>query len=285
MSSSSAPIHFACTHCGAQLSVDGSTQTPACAYCQTQILLPEAIWRRFHPAPEPSAPQAAATGVRRSGALVIALVVAVVSVVGVVVVRVCIAVVGRVAGTAVVPAPSGPPNPIAMAGEPCNGRRAACSKDEKAQLLCGANDRMTLAQTCKGPNACRATTSGKSVTCDTTLADLNDPCNITDDACSTDRKAELRCQAGHFAVIATCRGPDGCTVTPSKTGSGYTLSCDDHVADVGDPCFDTERTACSSDKKTLLTCTAQRFVVHRACRRGCKVTKVVGTRDTEMDCE
>jgi hypothetical protein len=284
MSSFSEPIHIACTHCGAQVSIDGSTQTPACAYCKTQILLPEAIWRRFHPAPEPSA-QAAATVVRSSRGLVIGLVVAGIAMAGVPIVGVCIAVFGRVAGTAMVPAPSAPLNPIAMAGEPCSGRRAACSKDGKAQLLCGANDKMTVAETCKGPNACRANTSGKSVTCDTTLADLYDPCDSTDDACSTDHKAELRCQAGHFAVVATCKGPDGCTVTPSKAGSGYTLSCDDHVADVGDPCFDTERTACSSDKKAFLTCTAQRFVVHRACRRGCKVTKVVGTRDTAMDCD
>jgi DNA-directed RNA polymerase subunit RPC12/RpoP len=281
MSPPSAPIHFACTNCGAQLSVDGSTETPACAYCKTQILLPEAIWRRFHPAPEPSAPRGIATGAGRSGTLVVAGV----ALVGVAIAGVSIAVVGRVAGTAVVPVPSGPPNPIAMAGEPCNGRRAACSKDGKAQLQCGANDRMTVVETCKGPNACRATTSGKSVTCDTTLADPNDPCDLTEGACSTDHKAELRCQAGHFAVTATCKGPDGCTVTPSKTGSGYTLSCDDHVADVGDPCFDTERAACSSDKKALLTCTAQRFVVHRACKRGCKITKVVGTSNTEMDCD
>jgi hypothetical protein len=286
MSSSPAPIHFACTNCGAQVLVDGSTRTPACAYCKTQILLPEAIWRRFHPAPHAPAPQGAASGAGKSGGLVIGLVVvAVVATAVVPIVGALVSVGARVAGTGLVPVPSGPPNPLATAGEPCNGRRAACSTDGRAQLLCGANDKMTVAQTCKGPNACRTTTSGKSVTCDTTLADPNDPCNITDDACSTDRKAELRCQAGHFAVVATCRGPDGCTVTPSKAGSGYTLSCDDHVADVGDPCFDTERTACSSDKKALLTCTAQRFVVHRACKRGCKVTKVVGTRNTEMDCE
>jgi hypothetical protein len=180
---------------------------------------------------------------------------------------------------------SGPLNPIAAAGEPCNGRRAACSKDGKAELLCAANDTMTVVQTCRGPNACTAAADGTSITCDTTLADVHDPCNITDDACSTDHRAELRCQAGHFAVVATCKGPDGCTLTPAKTGQGYTLSCDDHVADVGDPCFDTERTACSSDKKALLTCTAQRFAVDHLCKRGCKLRKVVGTGDKEMDCE
>jgi hypothetical protein len=280
MSSPAAPIHFACTNCGAHLSVDGSTQTPTCAYCKTEMLLPEAIWRRFHPAPEPSAPESPVAGAGIRSSLVVALVVALVAILGV-----CLAVAGLLAGKTGITVTSGPPNPIASPGEPCIGRRAACSKDGKAELLCGASDAMAVAQTCKGPNACRAATDGKSVTCDTTLAELSDPCNVNDDACSTDHKVELRCQAGKFAVVATCKGPDGCTLTPLKTGSGYTLSCDDHVADVGDPCFDTERTACSSDKKALLTCTAQRFVVHRACKRGCTVKKLVGTANKEMDCE
>lgn len=280
MSSSTAPIHFTCANCGAHVLVDGSTQTPTCAYCKTEMLLPEEVWRRFHPFPEPSVPQSAPTGGGRRGILVVALVVT-----GVAMVGVCIAVGGLPAGTAGIAVTSGPPNPIATEGEPCNGRRATCSRDGRAELRCGANDKMTVAQTCKGPNACRATVDGKNLACDTTLADLNDPCNIADDACSADHKVELRCQAGHFAIIATCKGPGGCTLTPSKTGSGYTLSCDDHVADVGDPCFDAERTACSSDRTALLTCTAQRFVVHRACKRGCMVSKLVGTASTALDCE
>jgi hypothetical protein len=183
--------------------------------------------------------------------------------------------------------PGAPLVPIAAAGDACNGRRAACAKDGKAELRCAAGDTMAVAGTCKGPNACRPAIDGKIITCDVTLADPGDPCDVTDDACSTDHKAELRCQAGRFAVIATCKGADGCTLTPApaRKHGGYTLSCDDHVADVGDPCFDTERTACSSDKKALLTCTAQRFAVDHACKRGCAVKKVVGTGNTEMDCK
>jgi DNA-directed RNA polymerase subunit RPC12/RpoP len=33
MPSPTDPIQFACSNCGAQLSVDGSTQTPTCIYC------------------------------------------------------------------------------------------------------------------------------------------------------------------------------------------------------------------------------------------------------------
>lgn len=273
------PLRFDCTNCGARVAVDGSAQRVACAYCRTEMLLPEAIWLQFHsPPPEPRpAAEIAAPG---RGALVIGLVAGGVAVLGGVIAAV-VAIVGA-ARVTVVPTPL---VPIATAGDPCNGRRAACAKDGRAELLCGTDGKMTVAGTCKGPNGCRAAIDGKSITCDVTLADRGDPCSGADDSCSTDHDAELRCQGGRFAVIATCKGPDGCTLTPAKKGEGYTLSCDDHVADVGDPCFDTERTACSSDNKALLTCTAQRFVVDHACKRGCTVKKLVGTGNKEMDCK
>ena len=275
MSSPSDPIHFACTNCGAHLTVDGSTQTPTCAYCNTEMLLPEAIWRRFHPplllgTAEPSCthrrearhPRGRAGRRRRRHRR-------------------------RRHRRGRGPRRHGRHDGHLGAAQPGRDARRGLQRPPRGVLERREGGAALRSErqdggraTCKGPNACRATVGGKNLTCDTTLADLNDPCNIADDACSTDRKVELRCQAGHFAIIATCKGPDGCTLTPSKTGSGYTLSCDDHVADVGDPCFDTERTACSSDKKALFTCTAQRFVVHRACKKGCMVRKLVGTAST-----
>jgi DNA-directed RNA polymerase subunit RPC12/RpoP len=268
-------IAFECSKCGAQLSIDGSTQTPTCAYCQAQTLLPESVWRRVHPpAAAPSVPLDVKRGNVASrlgvgGAVVVALVFgAIVS-----------------ATQSKLKASAAPLNPIAAVGEACDGRRAACAKDGKSELSCGAGGKMAVVGTCKGPNACRVTDRGDSITCDTTLADPGDPCNVTDSACATDHKAEVRCQGGRFAVLATCKGPDGCTLTPSSKGKRFTLSCDDHIADVGDPCFDSTRTACSSDGKSLLTCTAQRFVVDRACKRGCKLRKIVGTDETELDCD
>jgi hypothetical protein len=286
MSPPLAPITFACANCGARLSVDGSTRMVTCAYCRTETMLPEAVWLQFHPTPEHAPPEVPVPGVPR-GALLIGLLVAGVTIVGVGVAAIGAVVAGTRVTATLGPLDSiakAPLNPIANVAEPCNGRRWACSKDGKAELVCGADDKMAVGGTCKGPNACRATLDGKSIRCDVTLADPDDPCNITDDACSTDHTAELRCEAGHFAVLATCKGPDGCTLAPSKAGDGYTLSCDDHIAEVGDPCFDAQRTACSSDKKALLTCTAQRFVVAHKCKAGCTVRKVVGTGDVEMSC-
>ncbi len=45
-------IAFACTQCGAQLSVDGSTRTPTCQYCNTRVFLPDALWSALHPVPK-----------------------------------------------------------------------------------------------------------------------------------------------------------------------------------------------------------------------------------------
>jgi hypothetical protein len=281
-----APIDFQCSRCGALLKVDGSTQNIRCSYCAADMLLPEELWRRFHPpAPAPPPPDPVASAAKTSRTLIVVIVASAVIPAVLGIVAAGVGVFAAVKGTSVSVGPT-PLDPTASAGDPCNGRHAACSKDGKADLVCGAAGTMIVAQTCKGPGGCHASADGTSIDCDTTLADVGDPCEVDDDACSTDHRSEIRCQAGHYVVLATCKGADGCTLTPEKSGKGYTLSCDDHVADVGDPCFDAERTACSSDHKAYLTCTAQKFVVARACkRRGCTVKKLVGTGKTEMDCE
>jgi hypothetical protein len=175
-------------------------------------------------------------------------------------------------------------DPMATPGEACNGRAAACGRDGKSELTCRSDQTMAVTDTCKGPNGCRATPDGTTLSCDTTYADPKDPCTVKDSSCSTDHRSELRCQGGRYAVVATCKGPDGCTLTPAKGGDEYTLTCDDHIADVGDPCFDATRTACSSDKRSLLACTAQRFAVDRACKKECRVKKMVGTSNVAIDC-
>lgn len=72
-----------------------------------------------------------------------------------------------------------------------------------------------------------------------------------------------------------------------KGGGKKILSCDDHIADVGDPCFDSARTACSTDGKSYLTCVGQKFAVANACagKGGCKATHLVGTDKTTMACD
>ena len=292
------PSNFPCANCGAHLVVDGSTPTPTCAYCHSQTALPPSVWATFEQARADAAErarldaaeQASAerakevvdTGKRTETVFIVAGLIAIAIAGGT---AALVSGVFSAKGSTSSATVGGALDPLANAGDPCNGRKAACSRDKKSNLECDANDKLVVTTSCKGPNGCRPSTDGTSISCDYTLADPKDPCDTTDDACSTDHKSELRCQAGHFAVIATCKGPDACTLTPAKKGAGYTLSCDDHIADVGDPCFDGERTACSSDHKAFLTCTAQKFTVDRTCKKGCTVKKLAGTGKVEMDCQ
>ena len=268
-----APATFLCENCGAHFTIDGSTQTPTCAYCHTQILLPEEVWERFHPKPPPEPPPLpeAARGSKRP--LWIAL-------------GIALAIASAIAIASFVASRQPRISFYAAAGETCRGRTSTCSLDRGAMLQCGGDDKLALAMACKGPDGCRVSADNDTLSCDETLGDPGDPCERTDGSCSTDHKAELRCQAGRFAVIATCKGPDGCTLTP-ESGGQLTLSCDDHIADVGDPCFDAERTACSSDHRAFLTCTAQRFAVDHACEGagGCAVKKNTGTSTVTMTCD
>jgi hypothetical protein len=275
---SAPPFNFPCSNCGAHLVVDGSTQTPVCSYCHTQTLLPEEIWTRFHPkqAPVFSLPTAQVPQKKIILGLILGPFIAVVAI--------SVLVFG-VIGLVIWQATNKPP-PIGSAGDACGGRTNACSVDKKAYLACDANDKLAVVDTCKGPNGCRVSPDGRDIKCDTIFADVKDPCEGTDDACATNHKAELMCVAGKYEVRATCKGPDGCTVSPASGGAS-TLSCDDHIADVGDPCFDTERTACAADHKSLLTCTAQKFVVERACKgpKGCTMTKDIGGKTMTVACD
>ncbi len=43
------PQVFHCPECGGKLSVDGAARTIACTYCQSQVVLPDVLWRKLHP--------------------------------------------------------------------------------------------------------------------------------------------------------------------------------------------------------------------------------------------
>ncbi|MEO7112943.1 MAG: hypothetical protein ABI183_21060 [Polyangiaceae bacterium] len=271
---SQTPFNFPCSNCGAHLVVDGSTQTPVCTYCHVQMLLPEEVWERFHPkvVPDFVVPTPRAREKKSILPFVIGPLIAV-------------AIIGGLIGLAIYSEATKLP-PIGNAGDACGGRTVACSTDKKANLMCGAGDKLVVSSSCKGPNGCKVSSDSSSITCDYTFADVKDPCDTTDDACSTDHKAELACVAGRYALRATCKGPGGCILATGKHG-GSTIACDDHTADLGDPCFDAERTACSTDHKSLLTCTAQKYVVDRACKgpKGCNMTKDIGGKTMTVDCD
>jgi len=89
----------------------------------------------------------------------------------------------------------------------------------------------------------------------------------------------LACQGGVF-VEAHCRGPAGCTKLGTK------VTCDDSIADEGDPCLDaeSENRACSTNKKKSLLCDAGKFKAIQFCRgpKGCQIHGEVVTCDSQV---
>ncbi len=144
---------------------------------------------------------------------------------------------------------------------------------------------MVVAMTCRGPAGCRL--DGTVVHCDYTHAALGDPCDVDDFTCANDGKHELRCDGAHFVAASTCKGPDGCTLTPAHDNKGFTLSCDYHVADIGEACMKDDEWACSSDMKSELRCANGGFVVAQACKgpHACRVTKNRGDDTTTVACD
>lgn len=151
------------------------------------------------------------------------------------------------------------------AGAPCKGTAATCDASKQTALVC--RDGTYVAVACAGPKACAPYKD--RVSCDTTVAELGDPCMGDEDeyACSADKKLGLVCnpKTSKFEKHRDCRGPAGCTM------NGHTLSCDQSIAEKGDACKVPDAIACSEDKKSLVICRDGHFAVHRFCRgrHGC----------------
>jgi hypothetical protein len=278
-------VNIACTNCGGQLVVDGSTAKPACTFCGTHNVLPADVWRRLHPLVHPfyvwmpRRPRAASPDVAPRTSPWAAL-----SAIGTVAI---LAAIGVSIFVGMRHRGSSGPRGWGVAGQSCNGMEAACSTDKKAELRCGDDDTFVVALTCKGPQGCRLTADGESVSCDYTLADENDPCTVEDMACSTDKKAELRCDKTKFVKVGACTGPDGCAIAPNDK-HGYTLSCDDHIANAGDLCLESGRSACTVDKRATLVCKGDgRFAIDSQCLgpTGCTVRANPTANTTTIACD
>ena len=78
----------------------------------------------------------------------------------------------------------------------------------------------------------------------------------------------LRCTRGHFVLASTCKGPGACKTFQNVKDDTTSVSCDENIADVGDPCDPAEQ-ACNSDGKTLLGCDTGKFRIAKSCAGGC----------------
>jgi len=282
-------VNFPCSRCGAPLPCDGTTALPTCEFCHTRTPLPEDIWRQLHatgmvhPFFLWATPEAARAAAKKGSAFagrgrakgfsgLILLMTAVPVVIGAIVV-----------GVILFRSPNGSavPRGYGKIHEACDGQDSVCTLDKKNSLRC-VNDVWAVALTCKGKNGCRVVNDGESISCDYTIADLGDPCDVKDSACSSDKKLELKCDGIKFVAADTCKGAGGCTMSPST--DGFTLSCDDHIADIGDACLDS-RPACSSDKKSMLICREGKLVVDRNCAGPAGCTVSPAGSQTQMSCD
>lgn len=163
---------------------------------------------------------------------------------------------------------------IAAEGDVCEVDPAAknveyaCTADRKAVVTC-KDGKWRKVESCTGPRGCAAT---GSIDCDGPTASPGDFCvkeEKADYACSPDRKAQLRCDAGGWKIESACLGEKGCST------SGLDVECDDSVQHPGAPCEkeDEGSSVCSTDEKTILDCKDGKFVKARTCPKACKVGK------------
>jgi hypothetical protein len=108
---------------------------------------------------------------------------------------------------------------IADRNDPCEkDGEAACSSDGRTALKCTLH-KWEVARFCRGGGGC--TNDEDSVVCDESIAEIDDPCAIPGRlACSSDKKNELICQGGRFALSRACKNQ--CKISPS----GHTVKCE-----------------------------------------------------------
>jgi hypothetical protein len=110
-------------------------------------------------------------------------------------------------------------NRMIRLGDACaKGAGDSCLNDKKTWAVC-EDGKWTVQALCRGPRGCGPFMG--TISCDTSLGEVGDPCIGTSTACSVDGHAALECKDGHLAKDRDCKGPTGCSFT--KGG----LSCDE----------------------------------------------------------
>jgi hypothetical protein len=97
-------------------------------------------------------------------------------------------------------------NASGAAGDECTQEQfdqAVCSEDKQMLLVCDGK-KFFAASSCKGQNHCRAV--GKNIDCDTSMADLDDPCEEEGAlSCDTAKKTMLKCVGKKFVKEQDCK--------------------------------------------------------------------------------
>ena len=91
-------------------------------------------------------------------------------------------------------------------GDACTAQQkdqGVCNKDKDKLLVCDGS-KFVVASTCRGQNHCRAI--GKKLDCDTSMAEIDDPCEEKDAlSCDTAKKTLLQCDGKKFVKKKPCK--------------------------------------------------------------------------------
>ena len=154
-------------------------------------------------------------------------------------------------------------------GGDCAKQRDVCL-DASTALACVGGAWASMP--CRGSRGCFAAVDGTNA-CDHSVAQEGEICpgSTEDEAgCSMNKRAFLRCRGGKFVVVSTCKGERACSTTSTPSARGETRSvtttCDNDLADVGDPCDTPDNPACTPDRKSYVECDGAAFRFQSACR-------------------
>jgi hypothetical protein len=147
----------------------------------------------------------------------------------------------------------------AKPGGTCKAGKDTCL-DPKVALHCGKESKYVEVK-CGGPLGCLKL--GTHMSCDTSIAEIDAPCfseSEDDFACTPNKKKAVVCKDSKFQLSLECRGPKGCSMV------GKSMSCDNTIAEKGDPCSKPGNYACSVDSKNMFICKDGKWDVWRYCR-------------------
>jgi hypothetical protein len=155
---------------------------------------------------------------------------------------------------------------VSSEGDAClgqNDEEYACSLDKKRALIC-KHGKMERYLECRGKGGCALL--GQQVSCDTSVAEKNDPCKVQGaSACTANQKELLVCREGKFVHYRHCRGQAGCYTRDEAPACDETMSLE--LDECGLPGF----VVCSVDGQSELICQNGQFVKVRSCKNGCTV--------------
>jgi hypothetical protein len=181
-------------------------------------------------------------------------------------------------------------NVVDACPSPMRGQHAAraCTASRDAELLC-VGGVFQISSRCPGLHRCEPQDDGPR--CNGALFDAGMPCDGYGERCASDGRTALYCtdgRRGHWAKLATCRGPGGCALT-NEAGR---VRCDQTIASPGDACVEQNGGyACNPEGNLLLSCDAssrtmqevvprrdtcqrdeRQMVRQRGCPHECRVT-------------